>query len=69
MTQQSKLQAGLYVDNGRCHNCRRCLAQKACKTKALIRIDYDEPPFVDVHRCLNCRTCMQECPFEAIRPI
>ncbi|MCB8920871.1 MAG: 4Fe-4S binding protein [Ardenticatenaceae bacterium] len=69
MISQGTQRIGLYVDDGRCRNCRRCLAQKVCKTKALIRIDHDEPPFIDVHRCLNCRTCLQECPFEAIRSI
>jgi MinD superfamily P-loop ATPase len=58
--------ASLYVDDDRCHVCRRCLAQQVCKVKAIVRIDRDEPPFVDVHRCHGCMVCLVECPFEAI---
>ncbi len=57
------------MDTAQCRNCRRCLAQKVCTLKALVRIDRDEPPFVDVHRCHNCRVCVQECPFAAIQAI
>ncbi|MBE2201168.1 MAG: 4Fe-4S binding protein [Anaerolinea sp.] len=62
-------QVGLYVDNGRCQNCRQCLAQKSCQLRAIVRIDRDEPPFVDVHRCHDCRVCVAACPFHAIRTI
>ncbi len=58
--------ASLYIDDDRCHACRRCLAQQVCKVKAIVRIDRDEPPFVDVHRCHGCMVCPVECPFEAI---
>ena len=58
--------ASLYVDDDRCHICRPCLAQQVCKTKAIVRIDSDEPPFIDVHRCHGCKICAVECPFDAI---
>lgn len=58
--------ASLYIDDDRCHTCRRCLAQQVCKVRAIVRIDRDEPPFVDVHRCHGCLICVVECPFEAI---
>jgi MinD superfamily P-loop ATPase len=56
----------LYIDDSRCHVCRRCLAQQVCKVKAIVRIDRDEAPFVDVHRCHGCMICSLECPFQAI---
>lgn len=56
----------LHVDDNRCHVCRRCLAQKVCKVRAIVRFDRDESPFIDVHRCHGCRLCVVECPFEAI---
>jgi MinD superfamily P-loop ATPase len=56
----------LYIDEARCHACRRCLAQQVCKVKAIVRIDRDEAPFVDVHRCHGCMICSLECPFAAI---
>ena len=34
--------------------------------KAIVRIDFDEAPFIDVHRCHGCKLCMVECPFDAI---
>jgi len=56
----------LRIDSQRCHICRRCLAQRVCKVKAIVRIDGDEAPFVDVHRCHGCKVCTTECPFGAI---
>jgi MinD superfamily P-loop ATPase len=56
----------LHVDGDRCSICRRCLAQKVCKVRAIVRLDPDEPPFIDVHRCHGCMLCILECPFEAI---
>ncbi|RME49355.1 MAG: hypothetical protein D6796_05065 [Caldilineae bacterium] len=58
--------AFLYIDDARCRSCRRCLAQKVCKVRAIVRIDRDEPPFIDTHRCHGCKICVLECPFEAV---
>lgn len=57
----------LQVDDGRCQNCRPCLAQKVCEVKAILRIDPDEPPVIETHRCHGCRLCLLACPHEAIR--
>ncbi len=62
----SPVKALLYVDDDRCHACRRCLAQQVCKVKAIVHIDRDEAPFIDTHRCHGCKLCVVECPFEAI---
>ena len=56
----------LQIDDSRCQNCGRCLAQQVCKVKAIVRIDRDEPPFIDLHRCHDCRVCVLECPFKAV---
>ena len=68
MINASTNRALLYVDDGRCRSCRRCLAQQVCRVKAIVRIDRDESPFVDVHRCHGCMVCVTECPFDAIIP-
>ncbi len=57
---------GLWVDDGVCHSCRRCLARAVCKVRAIVQIDPGEPPFVDSARCYGCRVCIPACPFGAI---
>ena len=70
MNTTSKISSGaLYIDDDLCQACGRCLAQKVCKVKAIMRIDRDEPPFIDVHRCYGCMVCMVECPFNAIMAV
>ncbi len=66
MTALSVGKVSLYIDEERCSLCGRCLAQKVCKVKAIVRLDHDEPPFIDVHRCYGCMLCLLECPFEAV---
>ena len=56
----------LRVDDERCRTCRRCLAQRVCRARAIVRIDADEAPFIDVHRCRGCMVCTVECPYDAI---
>jgi MinD superfamily P-loop ATPase len=59
-------QVSLKVDFERCHTCRRCLASEACKMRAIVKIDLDEPPFLEVSRCRDCQVCVPACPFQAI---
>ncbi len=49
-----------------CLRCDRCLARHVCRTKAILRIDRDEPPFIDPSRCYGCQVCVAECPNGAI---
>lgn len=59
-----------HVDDERCRNCRQCLARTVCRTKAIVAIDPDEPPFIDSHRCMGCFDCVAACPAGAIvRPV
>lgn len=50
-----------------CQLCSPCLAATACKTRAVVRIDYDEAPYIDLSRCSGCAACIQACPCGAIR--
>jgi len=61
--------SSLHIDPERCHLCRKCLAQKVCKTRAIVRFDREDAPFIDVHRCYGCLVCMTECPFQAVLTI
>ena len=49
-----------------CHSCRKCLARKVCRTKAILQIDPGEPPFIDASRCYGCLACIPACPQGAI---
>lgn len=59
--------ANLRIDYSLCRVCSRCLASRACRVKAVVRIDRDEPPYIDLHRCHGCMLCTIECPFGAIK--
>jgi MinD superfamily P-loop ATPase len=56
------------IDYARCQACKKCVAAKKCRFKAIVRIDWDEPPAIDASRCNGCAACVQDCPFEAILP-
>ncbi len=54
------------IEAEKCQVCQPCLAAEACKVRAIVKIDPDEPPFVDLERCYDCRLCIPACPYEAI---
>lgn len=56
----------LRIKPERCRACRRCLAAGVCKVRAIVRVDWDEPPYLDVSRCYDCRLCIPACPLGAI---
>jgi Fe-S-cluster-containing hydrogenase component 2 len=64
---KTQIQAVPYVDAALCQACRKCPARAVCKSKALIQLDPEEPPFVDASRCYGCDLCIQACPFGALR--
>lgn len=49
-----------------CQVCPQCVARTVCRTKAIMRIDRDEPPIIDPSRCYGCQVCVAECPHGAI---
>ncbi|HBG74755.1 MAG: hypothetical protein A2X25_12020 [Chloroflexi bacterium GWB2_49_20] len=52
-----------------CQICHRCLAAESCKVRAIMRIDFDDLPYIDVERCYDCRFCIPACPFGAVRTV
>jgi len=49
--------------------CAKCKAGSSCETRALIKIDTDEPAAVDSALCMGCGDCVLECPARAINMI
>jgi Fe-S-cluster-containing hydrogenase component 2 len=46
--------------------CPTCLARQVCPTKAILRLDYDEPVAVNHTLCRGCGKCVTVCPWQAI---
>ena len=46
--------------------CPACLARLVCPTKAILRLDQDEPVAVDLTLCRGCGKCVAVCPWHAI---
>jgi len=55
-----------YIDDKLCHACRKCVARRVCKSKAIIQLDPGEPPMIDASLCYGCHRCVPECPYGAI---
>ncbi len=55
-----------HVVDERCQACRKCVARRVCRTKAIVAIDPGEPPFIDPNLCYGCLICVPACPNQAI---
>ena len=49
-----------------CLSCDPCQARSACKTRAIVRIDPEDVPFIALERCSRCAACVMECAGGAI---
>lgn len=59
------------IDYKKCMStaCVRCGARLSCDTKAIVKIDPDEPAAVEPSRCMGCADCLSQCPGQAITMI
>jgi len=54
------------VDWSICQACDPCFARPVCRTRAVVRVDADEPALIDLTRCNGCGDCLPACPYSAI---
>jgi len=59
-------QASIKIDEKLCQPCKKCVARKVCKVKAIVQVDPGEFPLIDLSHCFDCRLCIPACPFGAI---
>ena len=55
-----------HVVDERCLSCPHCSARRVCRSKAILQLDPDEPPFIDGNLCFGCHACIPACPHDAI---
>jgi MinD superfamily P-loop ATPase len=65
-TTKAQVTAVPHVIDELCLACRKCVARKVCRSKAILQLDPGEPPFIDSNRCYGCRACIPACPNGAI---
>ncbi|MDI6694533.1 MAG: hypothetical protein QME21_05765 [Anaerolineales bacterium] len=49
------------IDYENCLACQPCEARQVCKTRAIVRIDVDDPPYIALERCSGCAACVLAC--------
>ena len=49
-----------------CGSCQPCEARLVCNTRAIMRIDPDEPSYIAIERCSRCGACIPACTLNAI---
>ncbi len=54
------------IDPSRCLKCDVCIASEVCPSRAIFRLDPEDPAIIDVKYCHGCGDCLKACPFNAI---
>jgi carbon-monoxide dehydrogenase iron sulfur subunit len=49
-----------------CRQCEDAPCIHVCPTKAIIRVDENQPVTIDDKQCIGCRWCVLACPFGVI---
>jgi len=50
-----------------CQACHPCEARIVCTTRAIVKLDPDEPPYIAIERCSGCAACVLACACSAIQ--
>lgn len=54
------------IDFESCQACHPCEARLVCNTRAIVKLDPDEPPYIAIERCSGCSACVVACACGAI---
>jgi Fe-S-cluster-containing hydrogenase component 2 len=59
------------IDFGKCAaaECAKCGAAKVCPTRAIGKLDTDEPAWLDQSACNGCGDCVGACLHSAVKMI
>ena len=49
-----------------CRHCEDAPCIRICPTKAIDRLDKDQPVLIDQDKCIGCKWCIMVCPFGVI---
>jgi Pyruvate/2-oxoacid:ferredoxin oxidoreductase delta subunit len=50
-----------------CQVCDPCESRLVCNTRAIVKLDPAEPPYIAVERCTGCAACVLACACSAIQ--
>jgi len=54
------------IDWDICQHCEPCDARLARRTRAIVKVDPDDPPYIEPNRCNGCAKCVTACLMAAI---
>ena len=54
------------IDPAKCNNCSPCLVAEKCPTKAVIREEATDKPWIDFYHCRGCMKCKEFCEHQSI---
>lgn len=54
------------IDYEACRSCDPCEAKLVCKTRAIVKLDPDETPYIALERCSGCSACIGACAYGVI---
>jgi flavoprotein len=54
------------VNPDKCKYCETCAIEENCLSKAVIREEKKDMPWIDFYKCRGCMKCKQFCLYDAV---